>query len=364
MKRFFTTICILMLVRPVVAQETEKKDDTAAATKKLLEALSRLKVSGYLQAQYVKDESSVDSLSSPSATRNRDQFSVRRARIKFAYQVSRTSRFVVQPDIASGGVSLKEGFIEFTEPWTAWHHTLTAGQFAWPFGFEVMYSSSDREMPEHSRVIRTLFPGEYDRGVQVSGVSDRFNYRIGVVNGTGTSQPFDFNKRKDVVGRIGGSLGKVTAGASIYRGAELVAVAGANAGREFAKRREGIDFQLVTPVPGLAFRGEYIRGVQPPSPGAAANQAVAADVSGYYLYAIQTVGKRSQFVLRYDSYDPDADNKLADVIANARVATLGGAYIFNWDANSKVMLSFEKLSTSGFTDPDDNVLTLRYQFKF
>jgi hypothetical protein len=119
---------------------------------------------------------------------------VRRARVKFTYQFLPTSKFVLQPDISSSGVTLKDGYVEYTEPWTPWHHTVTAGQFNWPFGFEIGYSSSDREMPERSRVVRTLFPGERDRGVQLSGLglSDRFSYKVGLVNGTGTNQSFRF----------------------------------------------------------------------------------------------------------------------------------------------------------------------------
>jgi hypothetical protein len=378
MKRFLIITCLCAISIPLFAQEPAKdtteevegKVDSLTEglteVKNIVDALNRMKLSGYIQAQYVNDEASVNALSSATATRNRDQFSVRRARVKFTYQFSPTSRFVLQPDIASGGVTLKDGYVELTEPWTAWHHTLTAGQFNWPFGFEIMYSSSDREMPERSRVVRTLFPGERDRGVQFSGLgfADRFNYRVAIVNGTGTAQTFDFNKRKDLVARVGGSLGPVDIGASIYRGAELVSVTGAATGREFEKTREGIDVQVVTPIPGLGLRGEYIRGVQPPAPGVAANQATAADVSGYYLYAIQNVGTRNQFVVRYDSYDPDADDRLANAVANAKVNTLGGSYIFHWDANSKVMVTYEKSSSSGFTDPDDNVFTLRYQYKF
>lgn len=334
--------------------------------KKVVDALSRMKLSGYIQAQYVNDETSENSLSGPSATRNRDQFSIRRGRIKFTYQFAKTSRFVIQPDITSSGVTLKDGFVEFTEPWTQWHHTLTAGQFNWPFGFEIGYSSSDREVPERSRVVRTLFPGERDRGVQISGLGlqHRFTYKVAIVNGTGTSQSFDFNKRKDLVGRAGGKFGPVNVGLSVYRGSELVSVATNTTGLEFDKQREGIDFQWVTPLRGLAIRGEYIRGVQPPAPGAAAASAIAADVEGYYLYAIQNLGKRHQFALRYDSYDPDAGNVLSNTAANAKVDTLGGSYIFHWDAHSKVMFAYEKPETQGFSDPDDNVFTLRYQFKF
>ncbi|HVG22713.1 MAG TPA: porin [Thermoanaerobaculia bacterium] len=332
----------------------------------IVEALNRLKLSGYIQAQYVHDETSANELSGAAATRNRDQFSVRRARVKFTYQATKTSRFVLQPDVASSGVTLKDGYVEFTEPWTGWHHTLTAGQFNWPFGFEIGYSSSDRELPERSRVVRTLFPGERDRGVQFSGLGlhERFSYKLAIVNGTGTTQSFDFNKRKDVVGRAGGSLGPLDVGVSIYRGSELVSVAGNAAGLEFDRRREGIDFQLVTPIRGLGVRGEYIRGRQPPASGVAAPQARAADVEGYYLYAIQNLGTHHQFAVRYDAYDPDRGNDLADTVANAKVATLGASYIFHWDAHSKVMAAYEKPKTDGFADPDDDLFTLRYQFKF
>jgi len=349
-----------------VAGKVEALTEAFTDMKNVLDVLNRMKLSGYIQAQYVNDETSDNSLSGAAATRNKDQFSIRRGRIKFTYQFLPTSRFVIQPDITTSGVVLKDGYVEYTEPWTPWHHTLTAGQFNWPFGFEIGYSSSDREVPERSRVIRTLFPGERDRGVQVSGLGlgDRFNYKVALVNGTGTAQSFDFNKRKDLVGRVGGTFGPLDLGASIYRGSELVSVTGAAAGREFDKEREGIDFQLVTPIPGLGVRGEYIRGKQPPSPGAAANAALSADVDGYYVYVIQNLGTRHQFVLRYDSYDPDSGNDLPNVIGNAKVDTLGASYIFHWDANSKVMFAYEKPKTDGFTDPDDNVFTLRYQYKF
>jgi len=349
-----------------VAGKVDSLTEAFTEMKNVVDGLNRMKLSGYIQAQYVNDETSVNSLSGPTATRNKDQFSIRRGRVKFTYQFAPTSRFVIQPDITTSGVVLKDGYVEFTEPWTPWHHTLTAGQFNWPFGFEIGYSSSDREMPERSRVIRTLFPGERDRGIQFSGLgmADRFNYKVGVVNGTGTAQSFDFNKRKDIVGRVGGSFGPLDLGVSLYRGAELVSVAPAAAGREFDKEREGIDFQYVTPVPGLGVRGEFIRGKQPPATGAAAASALSADVEGYYFYLIQNLGTQHQFVVRYDSYDPDSGNDLPNVIGNAKVGTLGGSYIFHWDANSKVMVAYEKSKTSGFTDPDDNIFTLRYQYKF
>jgi hypothetical protein len=322
-----------------------------------LDLLNRLKVSGYLQAQYVDDERSRDELASPTTTRNLDQFSVRRARVKFTYQANPTARFVLQPDITSSGVVLKDGYVELTEPWTTWKHTLTAGQFNWPFGFEIMYSSSSREVAERSRVVRTLFPGERDRGLMLSGLGlgDRLSYRVAIVNGTGTGQSFDFNQQKDFVGRLGYSFGVLDVGASVYRGEDLIATTTAATGRNFEKDRTGLDFQWITPVPGLGIRGEYMTGKQAPSSGTSRTES--HDVEGWYVYAIQNIGTRHQFVVRLDEYDPDTN-----VDANA-VRTINPSYIFHWDAHSKVMASYERIETQR-NDPDDNVFTLRYQFSF
>ena len=332
-----------------LAGKVESLGEAFTEMKNTVDNLNRMRLTGYIQAQYVNDERSVNELTGAASTRNLDQFSIRRARVKFTYQFAPTSRIVIQPDFGTGSaVSLKDGYVEFTEPWTPWKHTLTAGQFNWPFGFEIMYSSSSREMPERSRVIRTLFPGERDRGIMLSGsgFADRFNYRVGIVNGTGTTQTFDFNKRKDLVGRIGFNLGVIDLGLSGYRGTDLVASGPFPQRRETAKTRQGIDFQWVTPVPGLGTRGEYITGDER-----------GADVRGWYWYLIQNVGTRNQFVVRIDDYDPNTD------AANNATRTIGGSYIFHWDANSKVMLTYEQPKLQR-NDPDDNVWTLRYQYAF
>jgi hypothetical protein len=339
-----------------LAAKVESLGEAMTEARNSLEALNRLRVTGYILAQYVNDESSVNELNG-AATRNKDQFSVREARVKFTYQFSPTSRFVLQPEVASSGVSLKDGYVEFTEPWTRWHHTLTAGQFNWPFGFEIAYSSSVRELPERSRVIRTLFPSERDRGVQLSGAGfeERFKYEVGLVNGTGTLQTFDFNERKDFIGHVRYSLGPLDLGASLYRGAELVATSTNAKGLEFSKNRIGADFQWVTPIQGLGIRGEYIAGTQPPAAGS--SRTKSPDVAGWYLYAIQSIGTHHQFAVRLDQYDPNTD------ASDDATRTLGASYIFHWDANSKMMFSYEHPETQG-ADPDDNVFTARYAFVF
>jgi len=345
---------------PTIEELAAKVDSLTEAlteNRNTTDLLSKLKVSGYLLAQYVNDETSVNALNGAAATRNKDQFSVREARIKFTYQFSPTSRFVLQPEVASSGVSLKDGYVEFTEPWTQWHHTVTAGQFNWPFGFEIGYSSSQRELPERTRVMRTLFPSERDRGMQFSGAGfeERLKYQIAIVNGTGTTQTFDFNKRKDLVGRLGYSFGALDLGASLYRGSELVTTSYNAGGVEFDKDRTGIDVQWATPIQGLGLRAEYIRGTQPPLAGS--SRTTSPDVDGWYFYAIQSIGTHHQIALRVDEYDPNLD------AGNDATRTIGGSYIFHWDANSKFMFAYEVPKTQG-VDVDDNVFTLRYAFVF
>jgi hypothetical protein len=336
------------LAEKLAALEEAQRKQTSRS-----DALSRLRISGYIQPQYVHDESSVNELSGTS-TRNRDQFSVRRGRVKFTYQATPTSRFVLQPDVSSSGASLKDGYVDLIEPWTSWKHTVTAGQFIWPFGFELQNSSSSREMPERARVIRTLFADERDRGVMLSGASQGLRYQVAVVNGTAT-QSFDPNKRKDVVGRIGYATRPFSIGASVYRGAELIATRDDSAGVEFDRIRAGLDFEWRAPIEGLALRGEYVTGRQAPPSGTARSRS--HDVDGWLLYLTQKAGRRHQFAVRLDEYDPDTDAR-----GNA-VRTLGGSYIFHWDSHSRVMVAYEqpKQETS---DPKDNVFTLRYQFSF
>ena len=50
----------------------------------------------------------------------------------------------------------------------------TLGQFKIPFGFEVLQSSSDREMPERTAMARALYPGERDRGGRMMYTYDWF----------------------------------------------------------------------------------------------------------------------------------------------------------------------------------------------
>src|SRR5688572_2551553 len=88
------------------AGKVESLTEAFTEMRNIVDAMSKMRLTGYLQAQYLNDERSVNELTSPTATRNLDQFSVRRGRVKFTYQFNPTSRFVIQPDITTSGVTL------------------------------------------------------------------------------------------------------------------------------------------------------------------------------------------------------------------------------------------------------------------
>lgn len=328
--RLAATVLFLGILPVLHAQTPQVKPSEAEKSKEVVaavEQLKRLKFSGYIQAQYLDD-------STAAGEGSHGQFTIRRGRLKAVYAAAETARLTLQIDASSAGVELRDAYIELMEPWTSWRHTLTAGQFKWPFGFEVLQSSSDREMPERSRVVRALFPGERDRGVMLSGTgwSERFRYHLALVNGSGISRRFDPDENKDLVGRLTWDAGPLDLGVSAYLGED----------GSFDKQRQGIDVQLATPLPGLTLRGEYIGG-----------EERGQDVDGWYAYVIKRLAERHQLVLRVDEYDPGA---------NLDVFTVGGSYLYQWDRNTRLMFAFESADSEQLDNAE--TVTVRVQYRF
>src|SRR5687768_7706384 len=122
-------------------------------TKSAVDKLSKIKVSGYVQAQWQKADSvgiqSVAGGNFPAAgstAAGTDQrFQLRRGRIKTTYETA-TSRYVLQIDAIPSGVTLKDAYVTLMEPWLK-TFSYTMGVFDRPFGFEISYSSGSRESP-------------------------------------------------------------------------------------------------------------------------------------------------------------------------------------------------------------------------
>ena len=346
------SLLIAMLLAFGAAAQTPPADQRGTVEK----AFDRLKIGGYFQLQYLRDERSRNEISNGS-TRNLDEFSIRRGRVKFTFQATPNTRLIVVPDFTDSGVSLKDAYLELTESFTGRKNIVTVGQFSYPFGFENPYSSSSREVPERSRMVRTLFPGSRDRGAMLSGsaLEKHLRYQLAIVNGSGIEESSDTNSRKDFVGRASWSARTVNVGASVYRGSDLVPTAANPAGREFEKHRHGLDAQWTTPLRGLTLRAEYLRGRQAPAPNSTRTESL--EVDGWYLYAIQNIGKHHQLALRLDEYDRDTNTP------DDAIRALTGAWTFIRDEHNKVMLGYER-PRHEINDPDDDVMTLRYQYTF
>lgn len=407
-----------------VKGELDGINETLLEMKPTLDALKKIKISGYIQAQFQTAETTAAaSFAGGSFPPNvRSRFSVRRGRIKFNYDNDLT-QYVLQIDVTQGGIAIKDAFASVKEPWLR-SVGLTAGIFDRPFGFEISYSSGNREAPERSRLFQTLFPGERELGAKLEfmredGPLSYINLKAGLFNGVLNSAN-ENDRNKDFIGRIGfqwpvdeqnlavdGGFslysGKVSTNSSnvyamdpsasvkIYTVDSSVTNIYGNYGRTYY----GADLQLYYDIPdigGLSLRGEYIAGQQPGTatsnafynPGTTVTPLYIRKFDGWYINYIQNFGLKHQLVVKCDVLDPNTDVQGSEIgaagsnlqAADIRYNTFGFGWIYYWDANVKFTFYYDlvtnELANSAATgslapfrdDMKDNVLTVRLQYKF
>lgn len=198
-------------------------NESYLTTKSDVDKLTKLSVSGYIQARDEWQWMSRTGTSAitpvepwytgtavPSKQNNSDNFYIRRGRVKFTYAANPTSKYVLYFDASKDKVSLKEAYVVLTEPWTKRGLSLLTGQANYPFGFEIERSSSVREVPERSKAENVLFPGERDRGLILTiPLLDKSGFRVtadgSALNGTGIGDKIftwqDPTRRKDYTAR-------------------------------------------------------------------------------------------------------------------------------------------------------------------
>lgn len=394
----------------------EGLNESYLETKATVDALKKIKLSGYIQAQF--QSAQIDGIPSfaggnfSAGIHNR--FLIRRGRLKVTYDNDITN-YVLQIDATEKGLGLKDAYVLFKEPWLK-SFGLKGGVFYRPFGFEISYSSSSRETPERSRMFQTLFPGERDLGVSVEyspytpyeSFLGYFNFKGGVFAGNGINVEVD--NKKDFIGRLGFSLPfyeenlAIDGGISMYVGGVKLAagksiltvsnavLATADTKTAYADRNYlGIDAQVYYALPVLGnftLRGEYISGKQPGGSTSSSSSPTALQTgdlylrnfSGYYLNYVQNLGDKNQLVVKYDVYDPNTDvegDQIGAVTAaklgsgDIKYSTLGVGLVHYWDDNIKFVLYYDSVSNetssklAGFnSDLRDNVVTFRIQYKF
>lgn len=361
-----------------------------------LDKLKKIKISGYAQARYELNETSMDNASfggSPAAAKssNNNRFFIRRGRLKVTYESSPLAQGVVYFD---GGqdrtVRLLEAYVTLRDPWTLTHaHQLTAGQINVPFGYEIERSSSVRELPERSRAENVLFSGERDRGVTLTSQwTPQLQTVVGILNGGGINNSFypntDPSSGKDFVGRVRYAQGMIDGAVSYYGGKNTIPLTkdSYKSGHfDNDKRRLGADAQFYYALPvvgGGSLRGEFYSGheVNPDSLKALAKDQVlaagadaghlATDFRGWYAMWVQNLGDKLQVAARYDTYDPNTDE---DHDQYDRVG-LGLNYFY--EGSTRLTVAYDVPATdvkktapaSGYRDPKDNFWTIQAQIKF
>ncbi len=402
----------------VLGDQIAGMDERLLTAESDLAGLKKLKVSGYIQArfEYLDYENLADNAvtttnnttktSSTSITGSQGQsvFYIRRGRIKFTYTPGKTSEYVLYFDASKDKVSLKEAYVKLKEPWTPYGLNLTVGQMNWPFGIEIERSSSTREVPERSTVVRTLFPGERDRGANLS-VSDikvgpaALRLDLGVYNGWGLEDKTftwqDPTKQKDVIVRGSADFGSLRLVASYYDGQYYEPIkitktyqANTSTGaisevtsstvvgeKRYYKGRIGGGLEAYhqfLPFGGTAFIAEYIMGKEKGKP-----------VAGWYAMLTQNIGSRLNLAFRGDAYDPFASDDTTKYVEFGAMTTEArkydqtwtacGAINYWWDSAVRLTLAYDYVVKDrdmtmnirpNREDVKDNKLTAQVQIRF
>jgi hypothetical protein len=364
--------------------------------------LKWVKISGYLQARYEYNDSSQNGVAGGydvSKNLNANNFYIRRGRIKFTVQPGSSSKYVIYFDASKNTVSLKEAYVDLYKTISGHNFTLTFGQFNWPFGYEIEYSSSKRDFPERSMAENNLFKGERDRGVNLTWALPKYlKFNAGLFQGYGVDDKnftwFDPTKAKDLIARTKAKLGMVDLGISGYWGKTYIPGSAAVSGSttwydankdsvmdkneikttspkpavpamEKDKIRYGADAQVYLdflPIGGTGIRGELYSAKDF---NKTAKDSSAKEM-GWYLWLSQNIYTKFGAAVRYDYWDPNTANDHKD----DATGTLSLALHYFWDSYVRVTAAYDiphKLKGNSIFskhsgDRKDNRFTLQFQF--
>lgn len=375
--------------------QTEQLQKTVADNKALLDKLSGLKVSGFVQGRYEWHDDSIngwDTKSGGPASSTKSTFYVRRARLDTVYS-GKNAEFVLQLDGGGDTVGLRDAEAAFVDTWTPLHLRISVGQFKYAFGYELQQGDPVREMPERSRMIQQFFPGERDRGLKVQGRYRVLRFQLALVNGNGIQDPVfksgkDSNAWLDLVGRLGVDFETIAGGVSGYYGGSSVYNPTSSTDtnplnlKRYGRTRLGADLQANLGVPGvgnLSLRGEFIysRDKNKDYNGSAADSCQDRIGLGWSAIAAQNLGRLFGVVVRVDSYDPLLQSSLASTCQSRdgtsgtyltagsdRIMTYGGGLLLYVSPNLKASFVYEHPVEQGAKKIDNDVATAQLQARF
>jgi hypothetical protein len=362
-----------------VQGKLEALEEQFLETKSVVNALSKIKVSGYIQARYQYAENSVSGVDAAGNPLVKDGFTVRRGRLKTEY-LGTVARYMLQIDATPTGVVLKDAEAALTEPWTGkGMFSLTAGQTKWPFGYEVVQSSGEREFPERTRMIRAFFNGERDRGAKLGFKYGPVRAWLGAFDGNGTQNKgyigIDNDTEKDFYARLAVDFKWIAGGISGSAGKTYRPTDATTPGHFYTRNRIGVDAQAyldLFPFGSTAIKGEFVAGTT----YQAGNVEVFGQTAlGWYGLLVQNIGNHEQIAFRYDYFNP-ATGRAPSVdpkdptrpAATNPVHTFGILASHYFDEVLKISVVYEipLVVTGADTDvaPHQNLFTVQLQAKF
>lgn len=320
------------------------------------EPSSPITVGGYLQSQYEHHTDSEDQLRQDGKSLNLDRFLVRRARLRLAGDWEWAGAVVeFDGNTTSGGFRADlyraEAKLHYRPSSAPALVEGAIGLMTIPFGFDLVQSSRLRPFMERSLVVRSLFPSPVDLGARVGGTWEWLHWTVAAMNGeprgSGAFAGGDPNDAKDLLVRVGVDTGSA-APLRVSGNVSFLTGRGFHAGTPATKARvewrdlneDGIAQQFeYTPVPGRAATpsknftrwavGADVQLEYPTSLGSTwllgemilaqnmdrflfENDPVVTGLDarefGWYVAAVQELGKYAMAGFRFDTYDPDANS--------------------------------------------------------
>lgn len=374
-----------------------------------------LKVSGYVQIQNQwgqQDAALKVGAANADLNKSFNRVGIRRGRIKFAYEKG-LGLAAFQLDLTDKGVGLKDAWLGVKKG----VFLVKGGIFDRPFGYEISYSSSQRESPERSTIFQTLFPEERDLGaaLTVTIPNTPIKFEGGLFAGNGIKAETD--SRKDFIGHlsanhkwgsaaIGGGLsyyyGSVWQGTSnIYKMSGksfTVDHSYSNTGKYSKREYFGADVQLSYKKSKL--HAEFLFGRQPGTAGSSKSPNAATpstqdvwmrNFAGGYVMAVQEICNKVALVAKYEYYDPNTKISADEVgvfgsgtgPADFAQQTIGFGALWNIDPTLRLTAYYDinKTETSAnynylrsdinhlalpeaYNRLKSNIFTLRLQYKF
>ena len=400
-------------------------DEKLSTMESDLSKLTKIKVSGYIQAQYDAYDTWTAAglhgiVPASGVTPITNSFFLRRARIKFAYEAADGIKFVLQPDFSFDKVSLKDAYVVLNDRWTK-TYSLTVGQFD-RLNYEVEYSSGSMESLERTKMAGTLYPGEKELGAKIeANFATKYNFplklQLAALNGNFNlgaigNQVKDIDNNKDIMARalysiklqkaglgidFGGhgyfgsteilSLTPTTVGSSIKFSDSNNVLYTPVVGDKLKKEWLGAEVQVYYDfLGGMSLKAEYISGtISGVSQGfngtqfnSSFNRNAIRDFKGYYVQLVKNIGVKNQFVARFDSFDPNRKLAGDDVSTkdDLKYNTWAVSWQYFFDENVKINVGYsipinEKSANAALvgtdfanTDKKDNTFTIRLQAKF